>query len=154
MILSFTGSRDGMTRAQIERVRELVQQHRPDSIVHGDCIGADATFHELAILEGVRVVHIRPGHDRLGKTPTRAVCHLTHLTKELGVQCTVEPTEPYLVRDEKIVQEGDLLIATPNGYVERFRGSGTWSTVRLGHRHKKSIQIVYPDGRLGPYVPR
>lgn len=36
----FTGSRKGMTRAQFEIVRELLET--PDWLHHGDCKGADA----------------------------------------------------------------------------------------------------------------
>jgi len=154
MIISFTGTRAGMTPQQLERVKALMTEYKPDSICHGDCVGADEQFHELAVLWGIKHVSIRPGHDRRGRTPTRAHCHLSGLTQSLGVECTVYEPAPYLGRDGIIAGEGDLLIATPKGYNEEWRGSGTWSTIRQAARHYKPVCIVYPDGSVGGYVAR
>ena len=47
--IGFTGTRRGMTQRQIERVTELIAKHEPKVVRHGDCIGADAQFHEICL---------------------------------------------------------------------------------------------------------
>ena len=46
MKLGFTGTRRGMTSDQQIRVTLLVAELGPKEAHHGDCVGADAEFHE------------------------------------------------------------------------------------------------------------
>lgn len=153
MIISFTGTREGMTPKQLEVVRAIILERKPDCVSHGDCIGSDEQFHELAVLAGVNGVIIRPGLNWRGESPTRAHCHLRDINRRMDVKLHVHEPEQYLARDRKIVLDGGLLLATPEGFEEQKRGSGTWATVRTARRLYKPVQIIYPDGTKGGYDP-
>lgn len=142
MILGFTGTRQGMTRKQMEIVKDLVKRLDPDKVVHGDCKGADADFHTLVLnLRGGLVsggtrpfIQIRPSNRN-----SRAYCE--------GADLIYPPKEP-LDRDMDIARECDHLIATPKGFEEEIR-SGTWTTVRYVRKFKnKTIYVVQPDGNI------
>lgn len=55
-------------------------------------------------------------------------------------------SDEYLKRNRVIVAEGDALIATPSGYKEIPRGSGTWATIRYAREAQLPRLIVWPDG--------
>lgn len=155
MIIAFSGTQRGMTAAQKQTVADLIAQHSPNVVVHGDCVGADEEFHQLVrqyeadagLVWHPRYV-LRPGTDLRGASPKRAHCD----TKFPDFYGIVHPPEPYLKRNEKIAADGDVLIAAPSGFKEEQKGSGTWATVRAMAKLAKSIQIVYPDGRVGAYT--
>jgi hypothetical protein len=132
-IISFTGSREGMTDKQLAKVRLLLYNYAPSEVHHGDCVGADAEFHNLCrSLYGISV-HIvihPPKDDRY-----RAFCK---------GDVILEP-RPYLERDKVIAKVGDLLIATPKHAAE-VRRSGTWATVRYAKTERKPRIIVTPQG--------
>lgn len=151
MIVSFTGTRDGMTPAQKITVLQRLIKHAPQVVSHGDCTGADEEFHGLALRAGVRQFIIRPGHGRNGETPTRAHCATRQQVQ--GVQCHVAEPKPYLVRDAEIAVEGNLLMATPKQVKEQWRGSGTWATIRMAYKRDSPTEIVFPDGSVGQYQP-
>ena len=135
LVIGFTGSRRGMTGHQAARVLELLLKFKPIEGHHGDCVGADAQFHELCQMAKVAVV-IHPPED-----PTyRAFC-----TGALRV----EPERPYLERNHIIVDTCKLLLATPKEDVEPLagRGQGTWSTVRYARRAQRRMRIVWPESR-------
>lgn len=158
MIVGFTGTQTGMTPDQERVVRRLLDELRPESVEHGDCIGADAQFDRIATVgAGVRHVILRPGHGRNGTTMKRACCHQT--TPQLfdaaaTTVYSVYTPEPYLIRDDKIVADCDVLIAAPVSTEEQVR-SGTWTTVRRARVRNKRVYIVYPNGtveRRGPHA--
>jgi hypothetical protein len=96
---------------------------------HGDCVGADHTFHLYAATLGFYTVIHPPIHTRW-----RAYCQGDeHLE-----------AKEYLLRNKDIVRAVDILIACPSGE-EKLR-SGTWSTVRYARGLGKPIHIVRPDG--------
>ena len=135
MIYGFTGTRVGMTPTQKREVRAFLQQHRPTSVHHGDCIGADADFDALCV--GLRIPRTCwPGHDINGEQPSRAFC-----------ECEmIQDSHRYLVRDRFIVLHGkDLLIACPKGYREERR-SGTWATIRMAREVGREVKIFWPQG--------
>jgi len=53
--------------------------------------------------------------------------------------------QDYLVRNQDIVNECDVLVATPKENNEVLR-SGTWATIRRATKAKKPVLIVNPDG--------
>lgn len=130
MDIGFTGTQRGMTEAQIETITDILFVHEPAWVHHGDCIGADAEFHDLARNAGARV-HIHPP-DNPSK---RAWC----------VGDKVSPELPYLQRNKRIVASSDLLIAAPGESEEQLR-SGTWSTWRYADKSWTDWILVYPDG--------
>lgn len=134
MHVGFTGTQQGMTDAQFNKIGSWFER-RPDiTLHHGDCIGADADAHELASCWGVRVEIHPPDIDR-----KRAFC------KGAAV---VHPPAPYLIRNIHIVDATEVLIATPKEETGEEIRSGTWATVRAARKAKKRVVIVRPSGRV------
>lgn len=132
--LGFTGTRRGMTQAQKNSVLVLIQ-HFDFYAHHGDCIGADAEFDAIVKgTSGLRGVIYHPSN-----AATRAFC-----TPRYPYDIVREPKDP-LVRDQDIVYESDLMIATPKHPSPVLR-SGTWTTIRYALKSGKPLCIIMPDG--------
>jgi hypothetical protein len=136
--LGFTGTQEGMTGSQRKVVAQLLTQFTPVMARHGDCIGADTDFHELVTEIRGRICRIKtyPPID----TTLRAYCKADEEHEPL----------PYLIRDDLIARDCQVLLATPKGFKEQRR-SGTWATIRYGYKHGKEVIIVYPDGSISHY---
>lgn len=126
-----TASRDGLSHAQKEWVKKFLKENKVCSLHHGDCKGGD---DELAIMfskEGSHIVAYP------GNSPT------------LRAQCTVNdfthPCADNLVRNRRIVNATELVLAFPNTPIERTR-SGTWFTIRYARKKKVLLIIINPDG--------
>ena len=132
MIVGFTGTRRGMTREQRLGITRLLEDFSPSEVHHGDCIGADSDFHSIALFLGIPII----GHPASGIGSQRAY--------NKGFTQLCEPLPP-LDRNKNIVDESDILVATPKGYREERR-SGTWATLRYARSSGKDVIIVYPDG--------
>lgn len=135
--LGFTGTREGLTEPQYSSLRRVLSgllSSPADQFHHGDCIGADATAHDLA-----RSV----SHARIwGHPPNKSVIRAYK-------QCDwLAPERPYLDRNKDIVHATERLVACPDG-PERQR-SGTWSTIRYARRQGRPVTIVWPDGTITP----
>lgn len=130
MKLGFTGNQIGMNNMQLVAFIELLHLLQPTEFHHGDCIGSDAQANDL-VLECYPscsiIVHPPDNNGR------RAFC--------LGT--TILEPEPYLIRNQAIVDATDALAATPKTRREEQR-SGTWSTVRYARTLKKPIHVLYP----------
>lgn len=131
-IVGFTGSREGMSDQQIDQVARWFKDGVKE-LHHGDCIGADALAHLMAKNTGIRVVT----HPPIDET-YRAFCK--------DFDSSYEPTK-YGIRNQRIVDKTDALIATPSG-PERMRGSGTWWAVRMARKANKPLFVVMPDGSV------
>lgn len=131
MRTAFTGTRHGMTTAQLDAVRDVLQR-RQGWLHHGDCLGSDKQAHDIGRALGFRIT----GHPPLNPV-LRAYCECDELR---------EP-KPYIARDHDIVDETDELVAAPAEMQEILR-SGTWATVRRARKMRKVVTIVYPDGTL------
>jgi len=132
LTVGFTGTRRGMTDAQEEVVRRILIERKPTLARHGDCIGADATFHRICIELGIQVI-LHPCTLR----DQRAFCEGAN---------NVLPEKPPLDRNHDIVNASDFMIATPAEYQDVLR-SGTWATIRYA-RSKKRLYIIRPDRLL------
>ena len=136
MDVGFSGTQIGMTRKQYARVEDLLSEYwmrdRSLRAHHGDCIGADVHFHNLARRFGARMI----GHPPVNRSK-RAFCDFHEVREE----------KPYRQRNYDIVQESLAIITTPKGYEEELR-SGTWMTIRMARRHEVELRIVLPDGSL------
>jgi len=133
VIIGFTGTREGMSIRQRQIVRAMLSS--AEEVHHGDCMGSDEEFHELAQSLAVRIVIHPPDDPKL-----RAYC-------EGG---TVLPTKPYLIRNRDIVDMVEFLIATPKEQTEPApgRGQGTWSAVRYARGKRKPCAVIKPDGAV------
>jgi hypothetical protein len=132
MKLGFTGARKGMTAQQQSAIEVLVADPVVTIVHHGDCVGADAEFHDAAVKYDKYVVVHPPSDSKL-----RAWCQ--------GDE--VRHPRPYLERNRRIVDSVDLLVATPNSDEEQER-SGTWATIRYARKVGRPVKIVWRDGRV------
>lgn len=134
-VISFTGSRSGLTKPQslvlLDKILERKLQYKLVTLIHGDCIGADTDAHYIAMSEELEV-RKRPCNIE----PQRAFT--------LGGEIVSSPESP-LQRNHKIVNDGNELISCPSGFGEKLR-SGTWATTRYARKINKPILIIYPDG--------
>lgn len=146
--IGFTGTKQGTTEAQRERLSDVIDEaaRDHDAMVahHGMCKGADINFHVLVRLDYPdAVIHGWPGVNREGRSPTRGDCQVDVLHPEMW----------YIDRDEEIVREvleangSGLMIACPRGHVEEQR-SGTWTTVRRARDAGVELLLVFPDGMV------
>jgi hypothetical protein len=132
--IGFTGSQRGMTPEQTVALFNLLL-FEPESefgFHHGDCIGADAGAHEIALILFRPIVVHPPDRD-----VKRAFC--PNATE-------VRDPAPYMVRNQAIVNETLLLVACPDG-PEHLR-SGTWSTVRYARKIGRPVVLITPDGSV------
>lgn len=135
--IGFTGTRYGMTTAQIIEVRKIVAMFAGIGQIechHGDCVGADAQFHRIAHDCGARIeVHPGPLDDIarqagcLGDVRHRAYRHMT--------------------RNRHIVDAASLVIAAPWKGAEQSRG-GTWRTVKMAREASTPLAIVWSSGAV------
>lgn len=133
MFVGFTGSRHGMTSEQEVSVRLLLEELQPEGIHHGDCLGADREAHLIA--QDLKIpIYVHPPSN----TSLRAYCQ--------GARYTFMH-ESYGKRNLSIVENSDVLIATPKSWMELKIG-GTWQTVRFARKLKGLIFIVWPNGYI------
>lgn len=135
MHVGFTGTREGMTSDQRRAVRDILARLVTFRVAHhGDCIGADAEFHEAARL--LYAIHIHPPAD----DRKRAFC-------KLRPGDTVTRPKPFLDRNRDIVHASLRMVAGPKEKVEQLH-SGTWSTIRYTRRVGVPLAICWPDGTV------
>jgi len=137
MKIGFTGTQENIAVAQydllvavISEMTEMTEAH------HGDCIGADLTFH-LIVEDTMPDVKI---HRHIPENQTKRAKYST-----CGTYVDYEP-KPYLERNHDIVDMTDILIACPKDEKEVLR-SGTWATIRYARKLKRPIVIIWKDGK-------
>ena len=127
-----------MTIAQLITLGNYLSFLPPDSVFHhGDCIGADAQAHWLASIMKIDIEIHPPINDY-----ARARC--------LGAKF-VHPEKEFIARNHDIVNAADVVFATPSGAVEKFRGSGTWATMRYANKKGVKLFAFAPSGELLKY---
>jgi hypothetical protein len=155
MHVGFSGTQNGMTDAQSEKVeeilRDILRQEIPKSIKvggprgshvdehfelvlhHGDCVGADEDVHQMIrrCLPTYRIT-IHPPTDEKKRAFMKG--DITF------------PTHDYLTRNRMIVLSSDVLLAAPGS--EEVLRSGTWFTIRYARERKIPIIIVLPHGSV------
>ena len=130
-ILGFTGTREGMTLAQIVTV-DMLTMTNFHTVHHGDCLGADADMHLIARSNQQWIIGHPPSDPKL-----RAYCEFDEML----------PEKAYLTRNRDIVNSCSVLLACPKESEEQPKG-GTWYTVGYARTKKKPIIIVWPDGEF------
>jgi hypothetical protein len=129
IIVGFTGTRYGMSPAQIEAVTMVVKRFAeagPLAAIHGDCIGSDEDFHVIARGFGARV-EAHPG-----------------LNVRLRARCDadlIHPPTNNFQRNRRIVDTSAAMVATPLEPTHRDYG-GTWYTVDYALKQKKPLALV------------
>lgn len=143
MKIMITGTRRGMTISQWATFGDIVGANLSTTEVNefhdGDCVGADTQAHgTMRMLRDMGVPIIMHGHP----------CNLPGEVRAHNEYDVTHDVKPPLVRNRDMVRESDLVIAAPHEYVEQFRGSGTWATIRHARLREKHLVIVWPDGTL------
>ena len=139
MRIGFTGTRNGMTEFQKQEVERILIFHcyaLDLEAHHGDCMGADAQFHQFAQKYGYPII-IHPSN-----LNTRVYCQ--------GAIRIYEPKNA-LIRNCDIVDSVDIMIATPAQNYEILR-SGTWATIRYARKVGRVIHIIYPKPDIGEKI--
>lgn len=132
MKVGMTGNRTGISDSAQMKLFEFLDANKVIEVHHGDCIGADAVFHDICVDRKIMVVIHPPDVDEL-----RAF-----RTGDISL-----PPKKYLARNHNIVKKTDVLIAFPSVKKEVLR-SGTWSTIRYAKKINKKVLIIYPDGEI------
>lgn len=132
MKLGMTGSRNGISEKAQETLKTFIKNSNIIEVHHGDCIGADRQFHDIATEYKIKTVIQPPKISSM-----RAFCR-----GDIILQ-----VKDYLERNRNIVDNTEILIAFPRCNKEELR-SGTWSTIRYAHKKNKKVVIVYPDGSI------
>jgi hypothetical protein len=130
MKIGFTGTQRDCTPAQIDRLGDELARHQGGEFHDGDCVGSDDTAHALALGYEYKTV-LHPPNNPSKRAFNRAAI--------------VRQNKPYLERNHDIVDETDMLIATPGEFNEQLR-SGTWATLRYARKLGRPIIIIWPDG--------
>lgn len=137
--VAFTGSRSGMTPEQrgglLVVLREL-RAYGANVFRHGCCIGSDRQAHDVAKMLNYEI-HGYPGD------PGQFRWAQQHQEE---FELINEPMY-YLDRNRQMVNESDVLVATPESH-EVIR-SGTWATIRYARKDKKKRLIIVD--RAGNY---
>lgn len=148
MNIGFTGSRTEMSPKQLAVLREMLQGAIARAAVgeyvtlhHGDCIGSDAQANLLAKRLGMWIVIHPPSNPH-----KRAFC----TTLDYG---EIREQKDYIARNHDIVDECDMLFATPSGPEDKQPRSGTWATVRYARQQNKHNTVIMPDGTTADWVP-
>ena len=134
MIVGFTGSRHGMDSRQEGRLRRYLRTVGCTIFLHGDCIGADAQAHHIAMDLGIAIV-IHPPIDE----KARAHC--------IGPEDKVMVLAPneYLARNRAIVKASEAMCAAPQ--TPEVLRSGTWSTIRWARKKRVPVSIFMPKAK-------
>ncbi len=147
MILGFTGTRRGMTRAQSANLLEHLLEYGKgrDRIIqlhHGDCVGADKEINDMVVAyDMVDYIHIHPPLD------TQYTAYCEGVGEKYHIPVTMYEHKLYLDRNDDIVASCEKLIACPYEPEEIVR-SDTWYTIRRASEADKDIVIIYPDGTI------
>jgi len=135
MEIGFTGTQVGMTAQQKEIVYKILKSFNIKFVHIGDCIGSDNDFYEIAFQLNIKTIGHIPNID----------------TKRVFRKYDEERIpKPYLQRNWDIVNESDLLIATPKELEEQLR-SGTWATIRNARKTGLASIIIFPNGTWNAY---
>lgn len=120
-----------MTPHQAAAVSEFLERPDVEELHEGDCVGADAQAAAIALALGDVTIVAHP--PTIGDHRAYAFAHEWREPKD------------YIPRNHDIVDETELLLATPGLSYEEQR-SGTWATVRYARNCDRSVVVFWPDG--------
>lgn len=165
MKVGFTGTQKNLSPLQFDAVIALLVELEPTEAHHGDCIGADHSFH--LICDWMNNASRTGLGDKL-EIPIKIVIHPPNIPDKRsncadkcdfrgrGYDIIVLPEKPYLARNKDIVNASDVMICCPGSSEEQVR-SGTWSTWRYAKKQKndlftaikyQQIYLILPDGTV------
>jgi hypothetical protein len=101
--IGFTGTKRGMTLFQMEWLHNALDAYSAEPgerwFLHGDCVGADIEAANIALKLGFKIWTFPPSNNRF-----RGFFKASDRKEEPA---------PYIIRDHRIVDNCDLLFATP-----------------------------------------
>jgi hypothetical protein len=136
MKIGVTGTRSGMNEHQKTELINFMRLAFAEAsltgegaeVHHGDCVGVDVEFAELAKELGFKTICHPPEKDEL-----RAF----HKSDE------IRQPKSYFARNRNIVDECDLLIVIP--YQDSHQKSGgTWYTYDYAVKKQKPTHVIFP----------
>jgi len=136
MMLMLTGTQKGMTNYQKRYVIKFVKYWNDADIIenvrHGDCIGADAQFHNIVrrVNPDIHII-IHPCNIEKKRAFCRGAYHICN------------PQEP-LQRNINMVNIAPIVLVTP-AEREEVRRSGTWATYRYAHKIGAKVLLIPPE---------
>ncbi len=135
MRIGFTGSRDGMTEQQKEAFLDLLGKLGATELHHGDCVGSDDQAATLAhdFMRFPAIFCHPPVDEKLRAWNRFALDTL--------------PAKTHFARNRDIVDDTDVLIATPNCEPLALYG-GTKYTVEYARKRKKAVYVIWPSGMV------
>jgi len=140
MKIAFTGTRKGMTIDQWATLGMQFAHNLTHGEVNewhcGDAIGADHQANQTVatLRKGIYDV-VTHGHP----------CNIEK-QRAYDEYDRMHEIAPPLVRNRRMVDQCDLLIAAPYEYNEVLKGSGTWATIRYARARHVRIIVVWPNG--------
>ena len=142
-----------MTDFQKIELAKLLKIKECSEFIHGDCIGSDAQANSIALNAGIKIFTIHPPDNPNKRAwcfddskETKSNRILTPYEDVKGIRVRWHPAIGYLERNKNIVDQSDLLIATPKEFRHSLR-SGTWATIRHAWKTKKNLVIIPPVER-------
>lgn len=136
MNISFTGTRQGFNAFQASTLHAYLEKYKSHiaKAFHGNCNGADIQFHKLLREVFGRTIWI-------GIYPSNINNNYEVFKDADWVAPFVEPP---LIRNQTLVDSGDVLLATPRKRQEELR-SGTWHTIRYARLTHHRVEIFWPE---------
>jgi len=134
MRLWFSGSRQGMTTIQRNKILEFLKENKDKikEIHHGDEIGAEQLFHTLCFENDLMdKIIIHPLNNR----KYRALCKAPIIHKVTNHE----------TRKKNIVSQTNFLLVATDSYSNNIR-SGCWSLVKIAQAYNLSVLIIFPNG--------
>ena len=140
LVIGFTGSRQMPTLPQRGELEDLFKflngEHQGQvRLLHGACVGCGTVAAEYAVRLGWHIVAY----------PANNVNPSLVSSRVKAISTVIMPPEPALKRNRIIVDECDMMVATPKQKFESDRG-GTWVTIRYMRRVGRKSVIIWPDG--------
>jgi hypothetical protein len=137
MIVSFTGTSRGMTAEQKVALGRLLAELRPSEVHHGDCIGADIEFAEIASgLSSQPKIVSHPGAKNLTGSP--------HNDQVLAAKTDFARNRDLI----DLLGADDVLLVAPFDPQPATLGGVAYTTTYCQKRAKRFV-VVWPDGHLG-----
>jgi hypothetical protein len=133
MMISITGSREGMTAWQRAALTKALRRPSVTAIVHGDCVGVDAEADEIAATLGLQRFAFPSNY-----TSTRA------RRDRDGCVYLAEPAAP-MQRNLPIIEHGQACVG-----LLRPSSRGTWGAIRIAERLKKPLLVLGEQAVIHP----
>ena len=143
--VGYTGTRHGMSPAQLDHVIRLVTGlYKLDELTahHGDCVGGDNEFHDV-MTRFARAIVIHAPVDRAN----RAYCDRDQPRGDNRHDTIVMPAKTHFARNRDIVIASSIMIAAPYEPIYQTRG-GTWYTVDYARKMGKPLALVLRNQRV------